>query len=96
MPDPRDESGWLPIETAPKDKVEFQAWMTRAEAPEGEGWWEPRCRYNHDEAFEIWGRVDYDCDGWDSYPHCIPVVWMPLPTAPAIRTGDHYALAGER
>lgn len=68
---------WEPIESAPRDGTEFQAWM---------GYWEPRCRINPDtEAFEIWGRVDYDQDGWDTYLHLAPTHWMPLPEPPATK-----------
>jgi hypothetical protein len=74
------EQGWQDISTAPKDGTEFQTWVTRSTDPEG--WWEPRCRYNEDGAFEIWGRVDYDQDGWDTYAHLEPTHWMPLPPPP--------------
>lgn len=67
---------WLPIESAPKDGTEFQAWLNG-------DWWEPRCRFNPaSEAFEIWGRVDYDRDDWDTYGHLTATHWMPLPAAP--------------
>ncbi|MFY3096147.1 hypothetical protein ACOTHT_30895 [Achromobacter xylosoxidans] len=70
-------SGWLPIESAPKDGTEFQAWLNG-------DFWEPRCRFNPaSEAFEIWGRVDYDRDDWDICGHLTATHWMPLPAAPA-------------
>ena len=74
-------SDWQPIETAPDDQTEFQAWVmhTTADIPE---WWEPKCRYNRHGAFQIWGRVDYDEDGWDCYPLVTPTHWMPNPEPP--------------
>lgn len=70
---------WQPIETAPKDGTEFQAWI---KSQFGD-WWEPKCRINpNSEAFEVWGRVDYDYDGWDNDPEWTPTHWMPLPTSP--------------
>lgn len=58
----------------PKDGTEFQAWT---------GCWEPRCRINPEtETFEIWGRVDYDQEGWDVYSHLTATHWTPLPAAP--------------
>lgn len=64
---------WQPIETAPRDGTEFQAWI---------GNWEPRCRFNEDGTFQIWGRIDYDIEGWDYYPSAIATHWMPLPEPP--------------
>lgn len=73
---------WQPIETAPKDGTQFQAWIEKYG-------WEPHARFNPDsEAFELWGRVDYDKDGWDVYPHMVPTHWMPLPTPPTAGGGD--------
>jgi hypothetical protein len=75
------DGGWLPIESAPKDGTEFQAWTVLALGHE-DGVWEPRCRFNRDSgAFEVWGRVDYDQDGWD-VDRWIPTHWMPEPSAP--------------
>jgi len=69
-------SEWQPIETAPRGGAEFQGWIAV-------GYWEPRCRFNPDsEAFEIWGRVDYDMDGWDTYAYLRPTHWMPHPPPP--------------
>lgn len=70
---------WQPIETAPKDGTEFQAWCVY----EGHGWWEPRAKFNENETFVVWGRVDYDMEGWDFL--CAPnrpTHWMPHPEAP--------------
>lgn len=71
---------WRPIETAPKGETEFQGWlwsdMYRT------GWWEPRCRYSADGAFQVWQRVDYDDDGWDVV-EARPTHWLPKPTEPA-------------
>jgi hypothetical protein len=75
------EEAWQPIETAPKDGAEFQAWVVDEDGERG--MWEPKCRYNPDtEAFEIWGRVDYDHDDWDSYYNLTPTHWQPLPAPP--------------
>ncbi|CUJ22084.1 hypothetical protein [Achromobacter xylosoxidans] len=77
----RAATGWLPIESAPKDGTEFQAWLNI-------GLWEPRCRFNPDsEAFEIWGRVDYDRDDWDACGHLAATHWMPRPAAPGAAPG---------
>lgn len=71
---PTAAGGWQAIEGAPKGGVEFQAWV---------GHWEPRCRFDPDtEAFEIWGRTDYDQDGWDIYMHLKPTHFMPQPEPP--------------
>ncbi len=78
----QDLAGWQPIETAPRDGSEFQAWIK-------DYGWEPKARINlSTEAFEIWGRVDYDEEGWSVYPHMIPSHWMPLPASPASKHGD--------
>lgn len=71
--------GWRTIDSAPKDGTEFQGWVSWGGR---DGWWEPKCRFNADtEAFEVWGRVDYDQDGWDS--HAVTVsYWIPTPAAP--------------
>jgi hypothetical protein len=69
---------WQPIETAPKDGAEFQAWVDYR----GRGIWEPRCRYDDNGAFQIWQRVDYDCEGWDTDSYAFPTHWMPLPEPP--------------
>lgn len=81
QPQPQ-EGGWRDIATAPKDCVEFQAWVINED---GKGWWEPRCWINDDGAFEIWGRVDSDHDGWDVYPHLTATHWIgdPKPPHPA-------------
>jgi hypothetical protein len=72
-------SEWKPIATAPRRCIEFQAWLSN---DDGVGFWAHRCRYNEDGAFEFWGRVDYDMDGWDTYPHVTPTHWMEQPSAP--------------
>lgn len=75
--------GWQPIATAPKDGTVFQAWVHRPDTDLFPGGWEPDCRFNpSSEAFEIWGRVDYDQDGWDTYLHLEPTHWMPQPKKP--------------
>jgi hypothetical protein len=70
---------WRPIDTAPRNGTEFQGWTDA---------WEPRCRFNADGAFEIWGRVDYDKDGWDIYSHLTPTHWMPYPSRPAAQAAQ--------
>lgn len=72
---------WKPIESAPRDGTEFQAWIMPEESDGG--YWEPKARFNPDsEVFELWGRVDYDQDGWDCYHWLHPTHWMPLPPPP--------------
>lgn len=72
---------WQPIETAPMDGSEFQAWIRSAHF--ATGWWEPRCRFNADGAFQVWQRVDYDQDGFDMVPDAAPTHWKMQPAAPA-------------
>ena len=73
-------SEWMPIETAPTDGSEFQAWVINDD--NGFGFWEPKCRFNKDGAFEMWGRVDYDIDGWAVHYPYTATHWMPLPPPP--------------
>jgi hypothetical protein len=79
-------SDWQPIETAPDDGTEFQAWAIQREPTENwpDGWWEPRARVNPEtEAREVWDRVDYDAEGWtpeDRYWHVTH--WQPVPEPP--------------
>ena len=68
---------WQPIETAPRDGTEFQAWVVHM----GHGYWDWQCRYNEHGAFESFGRIDYDMDGWEVSPGT-PTHWMPNPSAP--------------
>lgn len=80
----RQAAAWKPIGTAPKDGTEFMGWVERSDglACGVEGWWEPRCRYNEDGDLTIYGRMDYDLDGFDFYPHLRVTRWMPQPTTP--------------
>ena len=69
-------TGWQPIESALKDGTEFQAWVNG---------WEPKCRFNPEsEAFEIYGRVDCDEDGWVPYYLECATHWMPIPELPEV------------
>lgn len=73
---PRDD--WQPIASAPQDGTEFQVWC-------GQYGWEPRARVNPETgALELWGRVDYDEEGWDVYPHMPATHWMPHPQSPPL------------
>lgn len=75
---------WQPIETAPKDGTEFQAWLI-LENDKLHGFWEPRCKYNEDGILGIWGRIDYDEEDWDyTYFQLVPTHWMPLPEPPKV------------
>lgn len=74
---------WQPIETAPKDGTEFQAWVVPKYLPVSAGSWETRARFHPDtEQFEVWGRIDYDIDGWDFYYNLTPTHWSPHPASP--------------
>ena len=33
-------------------------------------------------ADELWGRIDYDQDGWDAFSLDLADGWLPLPSAP--------------
>jgi hypothetical protein len=71
-------SEWQPIETAPKDGTEFISWLVN----DGRGWIEFRTRFDPDsEAFQIYTRVDYDTDDWES--GYTATHWLPLPPPPA-------------
>lgn len=66
---------WRPADTAPRDGTEFQGWF---ETQNGSGFWEPSCRYNKNGGLGVWGRVDYDTDGWDyGLSHLTLTHWMP-------------------
>lgn len=75
-----DELVWRDISTVPKDGREFQAWII---TEDGHGFWEPRCRFNENGQLGMWGRIDYDIDGWDyDLIHLAATHWMPQPGAP--------------
>jgi hypothetical protein len=75
--------GWRGIECAPRDGTEFIGWSFNVDRPECGGNWNDRCRFNPDSgAYEIWGRVDYDEDGWDCLSYLRPTHWMPDLAAP--------------
>ena len=68
------DRGWRPIESAPRDGTEFQAWWS--------GTWQPRARFDPEYgSFQLWGRTDFDTEGWETYQ--IDGHWTPLPDAPA-------------
>lgn len=72
-------SGWRSMDSAPRDGSEFMASIENDHSP-GTLFWEPRCRFNPEaERFEIWGRTDYDQDGWEFYPSLTFRSWMPQP-----------------
>ena len=76
-------TGWQPIETAPREGTEFQSWVV-SEVDASRGWWEPKCRFEPcTGGFEVFGRVDYDQEGWDSDWSWKPTHWMPEPLPPA-------------
>jgi hypothetical protein len=73
-------SEWRPIETAPKDGTEFMAWLNLLTV----NVFEPRCRFDPDSgAFQVWERIDYDMDGWES--GYTASHWMPIPPPPLNR-----------
>ena len=78
---------WKTIDSAPKDGSIFQAWVEQATPPACDwmdkgGWWEAECRYGEDEAFQVYGRIDYDMDDWETRYDLKPTHWMPLPEPP--------------
>ena len=69
-----DAQGWRDIATAPRDGREFQAWW--------KGQWQPRARFDPEfGSFQLWGRTDYDTEGWETF--AIDGHWMPLPPPPS-------------
>lgn len=70
--------GWRPIETAPRDGTEFQAWWG--------GQWQPGARFDPEYgSFQLWGRTDFDTEGWETF--AIEGHWQPLPAAPLTTEG---------
>ncbi|WP_311270335.1 hypothetical protein [Sphingobium sp. WCS2017Hpa-17] len=73
----REEAGWQPIETAPRDGTHFLATAIVRNVKTGARWWETYVIWADDET----GEIHPDCDhGWsniDDYSH-----WMPLPAPP--------------
>ena len=66
----------------PDNEVEFQGWLI-VDGDEETGFWEPRCMFNDDEQLGLYGRIDYDCDGWDyGLTHLTLTHWQPLPSPP--------------
>ena len=71
---------WKPMGSAPKNGIVFQAWLVNEK---GAGFWEPRCLYDENGRFGIWGRVDYDEEGWDFDNHHLKALcWLPTPPVP--------------
>ena len=75
---------WKPIEGAPTDGTEFVCWFSRDST---HGDWEPKCRFDEHGALQVYGRVDYDQDGWEVYsgdwnPTHFMVIAPPKKTAP--------------
>ena len=74
------DNGWRSMDSAPKDGTEFQVWT---ETTTGLRFCEFRARINPEtEAEEIWGRVDYDEDGWECVAHLKFGGWRPHPIPP--------------
>lgn len=64
----------------PKDGTEFQGWVLNGM---NIGFWEPRCRFHPETGgLELWGRIGYDEDGWDSSIHWTLTHWQPQPVSP--------------
>lgn len=85
--DGKPVSPWRPMDEAPRDGSEFQALAT---VDANGAWiWEPRCRFEpKNEVFEIWGRVDYDQDGWEVHPLITLQSWQSQPVLPPPPTGS--------
>lgn len=70
---PLPGGGWQDISTAPRNGEEFQAWW--------KGTWQPRARFDPEYgSFQLWGRTDYDTEGWETFE--IDGYWQPQPAAP--------------
>lgn len=73
---------WKRIDGAPTDGSEFQAWVVRNDRDDIPGWWCPRCRFDEHGSFQIYGRVDYDMEDFESIGHVSATHWMPQPGEP--------------
>lgn len=81
---------WMPINSAPKNGAEFQAWLI---TEDGDGFWESRCKFDENGSLGVWGRVDYDQDDWDfGLIHLKATHWMPQPCQPT--TNNQNAVKG--
>jgi hypothetical protein len=71
---------WQPIETAPRDGSQFQAWSIDGWVPYAA--WETQYDSVGGETFCEYTIVDYDgIEGWEANPRLTH--WKPHPTAPA-------------
>lgn len=69
-----EAQGWRDIATAPRDGSAFMVWW--------KGQWQPRARFDPEfGSFQLWGRTDYDTEGWETF--AIDGHWMPLPPPPS-------------
>lgn len=65
--------GWRNLNDAPRDGSEFQAWW--------KGTWQPRARFDPEYgSFQLWGRTDFDTEGWEVFE--MSGFWQPQPAAP--------------
>lgn len=88
----KQDAGWQPIETAPKDGTHI---MLTNGITVAQGWWEHQEPYVHEKR-DIEGRyIDQDeHDGFDDWLDCTggmkpdPTHYMPLPPAPAMQAKE--------
>ena len=76
---------WISIDDEkPPVGKEFEGWLNVF--GEEYGFWEPRCIINDDLSLGLWGRVDYDQDGWDyGLTHLTLTHWHYQPEPPGYR-----------
>jgi hypothetical protein len=72
---------WISVkDKKPRSGIAFQGWF---KDEDGNGFWEPRAIFDRDKGYGLYGRIDYDEDGWDfGLTHLTLTHWMYQPEPP--------------